>query len=391
MALPQCILISVQTKKSAAPNRMGTPAAAGSAKPPTLNEMAQPGGPTVAHWLVRMLWVSLALVVLLLLALAAVLLAKSHVLSARSLTDEQTKSLWAFLGVAFGAVVTLIGALLTEQHNRRTDALTQQTVDREQAAREQQQRLADETEYRLKIDTITKVLELITVEGGGGYAPRARVAGAIAALMQLGGGVVGLRILNELWSADAIDSDTASWLISRILQDKNAATEDIVQAAAILVAQAHHLVPKPEDPGQDWTYWPDSIGHSWPANLPGDAKNGIFAAMIRMLLSRDIRWWHSFGDAVTPIDLLIGALGDTDWKEYAAQVLMILYNGHAFDKLDYNINEDLMEQIRELSSSAQVNPWASNLLEQLSQWATGQPYSLPTVTSNTSPVRPPAT
>ena len=137
--------------------------------------------------------------VLLLSALAAVLLAKSHVLSARSLTDEQTKSLWAFLGVAFGAVVTLIAALLTEQHNRRTDALTRQIADREQATREQQQRLANETEYRLKIDTISKVLELITVGEGSAYATRARVAGAIVTLMQLGGGVIGLRILNELW------------------------------------------------------------------------------------------------------------------------------------------------------------------------------------------------
>jgi hypothetical protein len=253
--------------------------------------------------------------VLLLLALAAVLLAKSHVLSARSLTDEQTKSLWAFLGVAFGAVVTLIGALLTEQHNRRTDALTRQTADREQAAREQQQRLADETEYRLKMDTIAKVLELVTVDGGDGYAPRARVAGAIATLMQLGGGVIGMRILGELWAADAIDSDTASWLIDRVLQDSSTPTEEIEQAASLLAAQAHCLVPKPEDPDQLMTYWPKSIGDSWPIGLPEDAKNGILTAIVRMLLARDIGWWQNRGDAVIAIDLLIDALGDTVWKE----------------------------------------------------------------------------
>ena len=134
--------------------------------------------------IVRILWKVLTVIVLLLFALAVVLLIKSDVLSTKYLTDSQAKNLWAFLGVSFGAVVTLIGALLTEQHKRRTDVL------------------ARETEDRLKIDTVAKVLELVTVEGQ--YAPRARVAGAIATLMRLGGGDVGVRILGELWTDDAV-------------------------------------------------------------------------------------------------------------------------------------------------------------------------------------------
>jgi hypothetical protein len=368
---------------------MGTPATARSGKPPTLDDAAQPGGPLVAQWLVRTLWVSLAVVVLLLFALAVVLLVKSHVLSARSLTDEQTKSLWAFLGVAFGAVVTLIGALLTEQHNRRTDALTRQTADREQAAREQEQRLADETEYRLKIDTTAKVLELITVEGGDGYAPRARVAGAIATLMQLGGGVIGMRILGELWAADAIDSDTACWLIDRILQDSSAPAEEVVQAANLLAVQAQRLVLQPEDSSLYGMFWPDSIADSWPVRLPDKAKDGILVAIIRLLLARDIEWWKHLAGAIIPIDLLIDALRDTGCYSAgdSARVLSVLSDAGAFDKLQYPMDR-YMEQIRELSSPVEFTPWLDNLLKQLNQWAAGQPYSVPVATTNTPTVRP---
>ena len=165
--------------------------------------------------LITAFWVLLGVLMTALLLLATLVLVRSGIFSAKKLTDEQTKSLWAFLGVAMGAAVTLLGSLLTEQNNRRTSALTREAGEREQLAREKQQALAQEAEERLITDTVARILELITVDGG--YAPRARVAGAIATMMQLRGGTIAVRILGELWKDNAVDSDTAVWLIDRIL------------------------------------------------------------------------------------------------------------------------------------------------------------------------------
>lgn len=80
----------------------------------------------------------------------------SRKLSTSHLSSDQTKTLWAFLGVALGAVVTLISALLTEQHNRRTDALAREAEERLRLTALQQQALAREAEERLRIDTVAK-------------------------------------------------------------------------------------------------------------------------------------------------------------------------------------------------------------------------------------------
>jgi hypothetical protein len=333
------------------------------------------GDSFLARWLVPALWSGLLIVVLLMFALAAVLLVKSHVLSAKSLTDAQTKNLWTFLGVAFGAVVTLIGALLTEQHNRRTDALTRQTADREQVAREQQQLLARETEDRLKIDTVTKVLELITVEGGNGYAPSARVAGAIATLMQLGGGIIGLRILGELWTAGAVDSPTATWLLSQIFGASTSTKDEVIDAAEVLATHAHRLIPNAQDPEQDTIFWPSWLGESWPVGLPDDAKNSIYLTLIRMLLARDISWWQRQGDQLLPILVLLDALDDTTWRDAAALALKVLSNSGQFEMLSDELDPTLKAHIEELSSSEDINPWGESLLQQLRQWAAGQTSS----------------
>jgi hypothetical protein len=377
----QCILMGMDDQERTAPNLDKTSpdhgerqtaergAAAGE------QELRQGGAADTAvtrigRWLFPILWFVLGLVVLSLFALAAVLLLRSHVLSSKSLTDEQTKSLWTFLGVAFAAVATLIGALLTEQHNRRTDALTQQAVDREQIARQQQQMLARDTENRLKIDTVTKVLELVTIDGGG-YAPRACVAGAIATLMQLGGGEVGIRILGELWAAEAVDSDTAVWLIGRVLQDSGARSDEIVEAAALLGRQARRLVPTADDPEQGWYSWPMAFTDSWPATLPYEARTGLFTAAVEMLLAREFTWWQSTTQPV-PIKLFVNALDDDKFGVSAARALKALLDAGAFRTLDFPIDAELVRRIRELSASAEISPGFNLYIAELSPWAKGR-------------------
>lgn len=161
-----------------------------------LPQYASPRHSRIANSLIAALWVVLGLLLLSLVTITAILFNKINLLSSRTLTDPQSKSLWAFLGVALSALVALIGTLLTAQHNLKQIAL------------------AKESENRLTLDTIVKTLGLISVNGE--YAKRAQIAGAIAAMMQLGGGVVALRVLGELWNDEKIDTDTAVWLIDRV-------------------------------------------------------------------------------------------------------------------------------------------------------------------------------
>lgn len=309
--------------------------------------------------IVRILWKVLTVIVLLLFALAVVLLIKSDVLSTKYLTDSQAKNLWAFLGVSFGAVVTLIGALLTEQHKRRTDVL------------------ARETEDRLKIDTVAKVLELVTVEGQ--YAPRARVAGAIATLMRLGGGDVGVRILGELWTDNAVDSPTAIWLIDHILQDRTSGKAETEQAAYVLRDQASRLLPTVDDPHQDWNLWPDTLNHSWPTTAASQTtRNNLMEFVTKTILARDIAYWAR-GGFYGPFEALVRARNDPDVGMYAARAFDILYSHDAFKKIKFPVDDRDVKQIRDklASPSGSLYPWAQELLVQLSQWAKGEQKQLP--------------
>jgi hypothetical protein len=347
---------------------------------PTEQKMSQNGftppfAPRTSRWLTRALWVGLTLVILLLFILAAILLTKSHVLSTKNLTSNQTKSLWAFLGVALGAVVTLISALLTEQHNRRTDALTWETAQREHTARKQQQALAHDAERRLKIDTVAKVLELVTVDGG--YAPRARVNGAIATLMELDSSAVGVRVLGALWDANAVDCETAVWLIGCILQDSESPTDQTMQAANLLRMQAPRLVPAADDPNQNWYQWPwtfdDSRDGSWLSNLPYQAKNDLLAAALLMLRTREIAWWKSAGSRnQVPILVLVKALDDQKIGPIAAQMLESLLQFGALDALRYPLDDQVAKQIKELSSSRPRSSFLNDFMTPFGPWAKGK-------------------
>lgn len=322
----RCILVGMDRKKQT-----------------TLNSTVLP----ITHWLIPMLWGILGLVIIFLFALAAVLLAKSGVLSTRSLTDAQAKGLWAFLGVAFGAVVTLIGALLTEQHNRRIATL------------------AREAENRLRIDTVAKVLELVTIENS--YAPRARVAGAIATLMELGGGSVGLRILGELWAAGAVDSETAVWLIDRTLQDSTSLEEEKELAAGVLFNDASRLVPTRDDSNQNWRVMPRTIDNSWPTTaLSSEARSSLLLATVRMLQAREIGFWRA---DVPPLKTLVKALDDPDWNWFAACVLDTLRDCGALTKLRFSIDDKLAKHIQMQVKYDLLYPWTQEMLKELRSWA----------------------
>jgi hypothetical protein len=325
-------------------------------------------------WVPRILWVVLGLVTVSLLVLATTLLIRSRFFSSSTLSDEQLKALWVFLGVALGSATTLVGALLTEQNNRRTLAIAREAGQREQLAKERQQSLAEETEERLVIDTVAKVLELITIEGG--YAPRARVAGAIATMVQLHGGTIAVRILGELWKDDAVDSDTAVWLIDHIFQEyANAppgpSEQEVGDAAALLHLNVHKLLPKADDADQTWYFWPRTFDGKWPASFPTKPKILLCAIAIQLLLSRETSYWSDTGCRY-PVDMLCSALDDIEIAHIAAGELCALIDSGVFDGNTFPLQQGVDSRARELGNGIEFNPWFLRLLKQLGPWARGE-------------------
>jgi hypothetical protein len=124
----------------------------------------------------------LALVVLLLVPLYAVstaLVIRSGLFDPqdRSISDEEIKALWAFIAAGLATGGTVVGLLLTRSYNERT---LQQTT----------------------LDTVVKGLELL-VNDDGSYARKAKIAGALAALVHLGHPVIAMRVLTAVWQEDA--------------------------------------------------------------------------------------------------------------------------------------------------------------------------------------------
>jgi hypothetical protein len=293
-----------------------------------------------SNWLLPVLWSVLALLLLCLVGVATVLLVRMDFFSASTPTDEEIKSLWAFVGVALGAVVTLIGALLTEQHNRRTVALTREAAEREKLARKAQQDLDEHTQQRLSLDTVGKLLELITKEDGE-YAKPARVGGAIATMIELEGGTVALRILGDLWSAGAVDSALAVWLLERVLENPESTKSEQEQAAYLFAVNVSELLPSPDDKEQDWGTTISVLDGPWPSHLPASVKDTLGLVMIKMLLVRDLSYWKQRD--VYPVDVLMRSLDD-EYGATAAYVLNTLLDLGVLGELDAVPDEPQVER-----------------------------------------------
>jgi hypothetical protein len=305
------------------------------------------------RWLTPTVWLVLLVGALSLLVLAVVMVVKLHLLSTSSLTGDQAKDVWAFLGVAFGSIVALISTLLIEQHDRRTAALIHEAAEREHLARQKQETEDKEAGERLTTDVVARMLELITFKGG--YAPKARVAGAMAMLIERENSGVAMRILKELWDADAVDADTAVWLVDRVLVDGARRPAEAVGAASLLARHATQLLPAASDLDQAWIGWPTSLMQRWPSDLPEAAKSDLVLAATKVFLAREPGYWKAA--AKHPLDMLVRVLDDEATASKAAIVLVSLLDRGALAKVDFQLNAVSMTRVRELSASESVAPW----------------------------------
>jgi hypothetical protein len=145
-------------------------------------------------------WAVLILIALPLYAIAVALVVRSQVFAfgRSSLSTGDVQALWAFIASGVTASLTLVGLLLTRSHNRRTLALQ------------------IEAERRLVLETVVKGLDLVAPTET--YAPSAKIAGALAALVHLDHPVIAMRTLGAAWGDGVVDSASAVWLINEVFE-----------------------------------------------------------------------------------------------------------------------------------------------------------------------------
>ncbi|WP_315095995.1 hypothetical protein [uncultured Cellulomonas sp.] len=317
------------------------------------------------RWVLRGAWGLLAVVLVALLTLAVVLLVRTDVFASGPLDDEQVKSLWAFLGVALGAVATTIGALLTAQSQRRAQAAAE--LDR--AATERQNA---ETENRLTLDTTARVLELISENGQ--YAPKARVGGALSTLMELRGGSAAIRLLSDLWDADAIGTATAVWLVDRVLLE-DYDDEAKAQAAALLTLHPDKLLPRPDRPDEVWFEWPQALrAASAPDRLPAAAQMGAVVTAVRVLQTRRPEWWAR-SDPFPMETLQWASTGPAGFL--AAPCLLRLLELEVAQHFYWFPDEAELEALRLSVERFTPEPYVEGFLDELGAWAKGRTVPVP--------------
>lgn len=209
-------------------------------------------------------WILLSLLLLVpLYAVSVAFAIRSGVfnLSNTTISAEEYQAFWTFVASGLATGASVVGLLFARSHNQRVSS-------------------------QLELDTAVKGLQLIVLEDGH-YAPKARTAGALAALVHLGHPVIAMRTLGAAWEEGAVDTATACWLISEVF---SMGTPGSKIEASLLLRHYANLLTHPSTKTWDW---PDALRDKWPKHLPRGARlNNVFA-VIEVVLSQDYRWWKN--------------------------------------------------------------------------------------------------
>ena len=349
--------------------------------------------PSVGQYIGRLTWLAFFLLVVLPLyaiAVGACIRSGLFRFNGASFNNDQLKAIWTFLAAGLATGATVLGALLTKSHNDRTLAFQSESEHRQEV-------LAGETNDRLTLDAVTKVLNLIYMDEG--YSPKGAIAGGLATLVQLGHPIVAMRVLAAVLRDTAVDYETAAWLISQVLKSQKttgtpadlAASKE--EAANLLVTYASNFTDSASDSGV--SSWPDSVTAQWPTGLSRNAGINIVKASILLLVSQSKKWWSSGGytytwilytfdevvlrDPNSDVRLAAAILGLALLEVTDEDIISGIDDGRDKDK----VAADMASVVDGDQRWAAVDP----LREKILAWGKGQaaagaPPSLPTPVSN---------
>jgi hypothetical protein len=224
---------------------------------------------------------------------------------------------------------------------------------------------------RTSLDTVVKGLELL-VGPEGKYAPKARVGGALAALVHLGHPVIAIRTLSAAWEEDAVDTDTATWLIGEVM--RIGTDESILEAARLLAANVPKLsdVSKPEN-----VSWPAILWDRWPTNLPDDARLTNLFSILEVLMSHPRRWWgDTLAFGVVTLDEARTEDPQPEFRYYAGCALKLLIATYGPEPTGVATTwkgprrlDEINSQVASLQISDFNLQYHSGLLQRFSSWA----------------------
>ena len=251
----------------------------------------------------RTVWVLASLIILLSYGIASFIALRAGLFdfTPRPLTPTEYTALWSYAGATGTAAVTLAVATITNSQFYRS-------------------------ERRLGLEASVRSLELLAgSEDGGGYAPKAVVAGSLASLVQLGQPVLAIRALQPAWNEDAVGLDSAIWIIGQVLLSHDSVAQR--SAVALLVditktrLQGGYALA---------SSWPAPIWENWMKLKNADDETRLLTALARWIEAHPRDYWegarigyfvatlytaaapqnrsHTQGDAGRLLDLLIPLL-----------------------------------------------------------------------------------
>lgn len=297
---------------------------------------------------IRARWPYLALLVLIdlpLLLMAAFMAVRVGMFdqSEDGLSTDQLQVFMVFIGGALATSATVIGALLTDGHNRRE-------------------------ERRLALDTVTRTLQ---------YLPQGQkesVAGALATMVLLGEQSIAMRVLLPAWDRGLVDDATATWLVGQVLLGANKDESAAREAAAILVLQADHLTD-PDRPGS-WSF--PSCVDRWDPTWPVGAQRDLLRAMAKVVLSREPTWWSTRPPAwfVSDLGECLRSATDDSVKDCAALLLAPLLDtwpAQVHRSIGAGLVGEVHARVRRVAADPEVRGSKfGRLSENLRIWAEGE-------------------
>lgn len=259
--------------------------------------------------------------------------------------SDQVEMFKVFIGGGLATAVTLVGALLTREHNARG-------------------------RRRLQLETVVKSLEFLPAESSQ------RVPAVLATMVLLGQQRIAIRILGPAWKRGAVDPQTATWLINQVLisdrtdrsqTDADRPDETAMNEASLLLWK--HAADLMQSKRLDYSFPGDfQTGWAFPryrldglrgAKKRHSVKKNILMAMGTMLISRDRDWWcHGGNPPVWPTDVLLECTErDTDpsARSFAAMLFGAVYDCFPDQVTGFFFEDNRVEKALEKRKRAEKN------------------------------------
>lgn len=248
--------------------------------------------------------------------------------------SDQVKTFLVFIGGGLATTATFIAALLTREHNRLESR-------------------------RLSLDTTIKDLDAIEDS-------QARVAGVLTSMVKLGHPDVAMRILDPIWTANEVDSATATWLIDQVFNIEYSRTASH-EASSLLRAHSAALA----EPQPGFSAWPDKLRRHWNKRIPPLAKKNVLYALIELLVSRKVSWWNftSATGSNWPVELIEQATHDNDPTiRAAAQEIFRTCQSHTEIAIEESREAFRKHRIHALAKEEDPPEWSKELCTKITEW-----------------------